>query len=197
MASNSAIIELIDGDPNGVQVVSVRPKKPIEVVDPTPRWAASFVLIAQRIRTALGDRALAIEHSGSTSIPIAAKDVIDVDLVVADPADEASYAKALEDAGFQFLLREPGWYEHRLFGLGDPYANIHVFGPNSAELARHRIFKKWIAENESDRLVYVKAKRAAAEAGRETGDTVTQYNKRKDPVVKEILKRAFAAQGLL
>ena len=44
------------------------------------------------VRASLGDAALAIEHIGSTSVPgLAAKPVVDVDLTVSDPADEAAY----------------------------------------------------------------------------------------------------------
>ncbi|KAK6209388.1 hypothetical protein LQW54_006377, partial [Pestalotiopsis sp. IQ-011] len=168
----------MDFDPDAAQIVSKRPMKSIEVVDPSPRWAASFVSIAQRIRTALGDIILGIEHVGSTSIPIAAKDVIDIDLIVEDPRDEGAYVQALENAGFQFLLRDPDWHDHRLFGLAEPYANVHVFGPNSAEHARHLLFKRWLIEHEDDRLLYEDAKRAAADAGRNSGDN-NSYDWRK------------------
>ncbi|KAF7540480.1 hypothetical protein G7054_g1320 [Neopestalotiopsis clavispora] len=197
MDTDIDIMAGMEADFNNVQIVSTRPKKLIEVVESSPRWAATFASIAQRIQGALGDIVLSIQHVGSTSIPIAAKDVIDIDLVVTDPSDEGAYVQALENAGFQFLLREPAWHEHRLFGLAEPYANVHVFGPKSAEHARHLLFKKWLIEHEDDRVLYENAKRSAAEAGRESQDTVTQYNKRKEPVVREILNRAFQAQGLL
>lgn len=198
MAPNAEVVKHIDCDPSDVQVVSTRPQKPIELVEPNPKWASSFVLIAQRIQAAIGDQAIAIEHVGSTSVPgMPGKDVIDIDLVVADPTDEASYVEGLEAAGFQFLLREPGWYQHRLFGLDEPYANLHVFGLDSAEVVRHRIFSKWLRENEDDRLAYEKLKREAAAAATKVHGTVNQYNHRKEPLIREILDRAFKAQGLL
>ena len=58
--------------------------------------------------------ALAVEHVGSTSVPgLAAKPVIDVDLVVADSADEDAWLPPLEAAGFRLVIREPWWHEHR------------------------------------------------------------------------------------
>ncbi|KAI4600081.1 hypothetical protein KJ359_001182 [Pestalotiopsis sp. 9143b] len=134
----------MDFDPDGAQIVSKRPMKSIEVVDPSPRWAESFVSIAQRIQTALGDIILGIEHVGSTSIPIAAKDVIDIDLVVKDPRDEGAYVQALENAGFQFLLRDPDWHDHRLFGLAEPYANLYLAVEYSLALRSHLKFARTI-----------------------------------------------------
>ncbi|KAK7967652.1 uncharacterized protein PG986_001929 [Apiospora aurea] len=108
----------------GVQMVAgPRTKKPLQIVEPSPAWASTFVALAQQIRDALGDRALAVEHVGSTSVPgLPAKDVIDIDLVVADPGDEAAYVGCLEKAGFIFYFRDlsQGAYQHRFFGRDGP-----------------------------------------------------------------------------
>ena len=59
---------------------------PIVVVPYDPEWPARFETIRARIEPALDDVALAIEHVGSTSVPgLAAKPVIDIDVVVASP----------------------------------------------------------------------------------------------------------------
>ena len=72
----------------------------IQVVEYDPRWPALFEREASRIRQALGDRALRIEHTGSTSVPgLAAKPVIDIVLVVGNSADEDAYRAALEECG--------------------------------------------------------------------------------------------------
>src|SRR5271170_3308792 len=66
---------------------------PIPVVDYNPRWPELFAQEAARIRSALGSRALRIEHVGSTAVPgLAAKPVIDLLLVVSRSAEEAGYA---------------------------------------------------------------------------------------------------------
>ena len=70
---------------------------------------------SDRVRAALGDRVLALEHVGSTAVPgLAAKPVIDADLTVADSGDEAAYVPDLEAAGFVLRVREPEWEEHRV-----------------------------------------------------------------------------------
>jgi GrpB-like predicted nucleotidyltransferase (UPF0157 family) len=174
-----------------IEIISTRPLKPIEIVDYDPSWPDAFASIAQRIKSALGPAALSVSHVGSTSVPgLPAKAVIDVDLVVPDPTAEDQYVPALEAAGFRFLFREPNWYEHRFFGLAEPYANVHVFGPGAAELSRHQRFREWLLSHPDDRELYVRAKREAARESRENGESVQGYNFRKEGVIEEIMVRA-------
>src|SRR2546422_6724524 len=103
---------------------------PIQIVDYDPEWPRLFKREAERIQSALGDRVLLIEHVGSTSVPgLAAKPRIDVLLVVADSADEPTYVPPLEAAAYVLRIREPNWYEHRVFKGPDMDINLHVFSP--------------------------------------------------------------------
>ena len=115
-----------------------------------------------------------------------AKPIIDIDLVVADSADEASYVPALEAAGFVLRVREPWWYEHRCFVFEDPRCNLHVFSSDCAESARHRLFRDWLRTNPADRERYRDAKLAAAAEANARGEHVMEYNARKQDVIREI-----------
>src|SRR5580693_10293070 len=76
------------------------------LADYDPGWPGLFEREAARIRAALGDRVLRLEHIGSTSVPgLAAKPVIDILLIVADPADEDAYVAPLERAGYRLIIR--------------------------------------------------------------------------------------------
>jgi GrpB-like predicted nucleotidyltransferase (UPF0157 family) len=89
---------------------------PVELVDYDPAWPQLFAREAERVRVALGERVLLLEHVGSTSVPgLAAKPWIDMVLVVGDSADEPAYVPDLEVAGYVLRIREPDWYEHRMF----------------------------------------------------------------------------------
>jgi GrpB-like predicted nucleotidyltransferase (UPF0157 family) len=95
-------------------------------------WPENFAREAKRIKAALGERAIMVEHIGSTSMPCpVAKPIIDILLVVADSADESSYVPALEAAGYVLRIREPDWHEHRLFKGPDTNINLHVFTQGS------------------------------------------------------------------
>ena len=179
-------------------VAGARPAPYVEVVDPDPAWPQWYDELATRIRGALGSRVLLLEHVGSTSVAgLAAKPVIDIDLAVADPDDEPAYVPGLEAAGFRLVVREPWWSGHRALRAEDPPCILHVFGPESPELVRHRIFRDWLRGSPGEREVYAAAKREAAAAAQEHREDTMQYNARKDRVVREIYRRAFVAAGLL
>lgn len=179
-------------------VEGAAPSPHVEVVDPDPAWPQWFAGLEQRIRTALGWRAIQVEHVGSTSVPgLPAKPVIDIDLTVADPADEASFVPALEAVGFELRIREPWWYDHRVLRAEDPACNLHVFGFDSPEPVRHRVFREWLRGDAADRELYAATKRRAAADATARGEHTMQYNARKEQVVRAIYRRAFVATGLL
>src|SRR5579872_3174941 len=99
---------------------------PIQIDDYNPEWPALFEREAMRIRAALGDRVVLLEHVGSTSVPgLAAKPRIDILLIVPNSADEPSYVPALEAVGYVLRIREPDWHEHRVFKGPDMDINLH------------------------------------------------------------------------
>jgi GrpB-like predicted nucleotidyltransferase (UPF0157 family) len=163
---------------------------PVILADPDPEWPHLFEREAVRIRSILGERGRQLEHVGSTSVPgLAAKPVIDVLLVVPDSADEETYAPALEAAGYVLRIREPDWFEHRLFKGPDTNVNLHVFSDGSPEIERMLLFRDWLRANPADRDRYEATKRKLA--GREWR-YVQNYADAKTQIVNEILARATA-----
>lgn len=109
------------------------------------QWSERFRQEAKQIYATLGEKALRVEHVGSTSVPgLPAKPVIDIVLVVTDSANESAYAPALEKAGYQLRIREPGWYEHRMFKGGAGDVNLHVFSEDCPEVDRMVSFRDWL-----------------------------------------------------
>lgn len=165
----------------------------VQIVDYDPEWPRLFEREATRIQAALGDRALLIEHVGSTSVPgLAAKPRIDVLLVVADSADESTYAPDLEAAGYVLRIREPDWHEHRVFKGPDTDINLHVFSPGSPEIDRMLLFRDWLRSHASDRQLYERTKRVLA---RKDWKHMQNYADAKTSVVEEILARAQGDGG--
>ena len=118
----------------------------------TPSWPALYAREEARIRGILGDRVVSIDHAGSTSVPgLAAKPQIDIVLVVADSSDETAYAPDLEAAGYRLVIREPKWFEHRVFKGPDTNINLHTFSPGCQEIDRMLGFRDWLRTHDDDR----------------------------------------------
>lgn len=160
----------------------------IRIVDYDPEWAHTFQKEAGRIRAALGQRALRIEHLGSTSVPgLPAKPIIDTVLIVAESGKETEYAAVLEQAGYQLHIREPGWYEHRMFKGPGNNVNLHVFSAGCPEVDEMVIFRNWLRTSECDRQLYARSKRMLAE---QDWKYTQNYADAKTAVIHEILLRA-------
>ncbi len=167
---------------------------PIVLADYDPQWPQLFKRERDRIRAALGERVVLLEHVGSTSVPgLAAKPRIDLLLVVPDSADELSYVPPLEAAGYVLRIREPEWYEHRVFKGPDTDVNLHVFSPGCVEIERMLRFRDWLRANAADRQLYERTKR---ELAARTWQYTQNYADAKTPVIAEIMERAAAAVNL-
>ena len=160
----------------------------IDLAEYDPEWPRLYEREAERIRSALGERALQVEHAGSTSVPgLAAKPLIDIVLVVADTRDEDAYVPPLEAAGYVLRIREPDWYEHRLFKGPDTNVNVHTFSDGCEEVERMVTFRDWLRTHDDDRELYENAKRELAVR---EWKYVQNYADAKSAVVQEINARA-------
>ncbi len=156
-----------------------------------PAWPARFEHEAARVRGALGDRVRLLEHVGSTSVPgLSAKPVIDMVLAVPDSGDEPGYVPDLEAAGYVLRIREPDWFEHRLFKGPDTDINLHTFTEGCVEIDRMVRFRDWLRTHDDDRDLYERTKQELA--AREWR-FVQHYADAKSQVVEAINARAEAA----
>ena len=166
----------------------VRIDGPITLAEADPGWAAEYARQEERIRAALGSRAVQVEHVGSTSVPgLAAKPVIDIVLLVMDSADEAGYLPDLEAAGYQLQFREPDWFEHRFLRDFDPDVQVHVFSVGAAEVERMLLFRDLLRNRPEERELYQRTKR---ELAARRWAYVQDYADAKSAVIEEIILRA-------
>ena len=183
--------ELADVVVGGLQPLT----QPIEIREYDPEWPALYAREEARMRAALGERVVRIEHVGSTSVPgLPAKPLIDIVLEVPDSAHEPSYVPDLEAAGYPLQVREPDWFEHRIFKGPDTNVNVHTFSAGCEEVDRMLLFRDWLRNDAADRNLYATAKR---ELAAQDWKYVQQYADAKTAIVLEILGRAQAAQTAL
>ncbi len=168
--------------------------QPIQVVEYDPEWPQLFAREAVRVQATLGDGVLMLEHIGSTSVPeLAAKPKIDMLLVVANSANEPAYVPLLEAAGYVLQIREPDWYEHRMFKGPDTDINLHVFSAGCPEIDRVLLLRNWLRSNTADRQLYERTKR---ELARQDWRYMQNYADAKTVVLEEILARAQEGQAV-
>ena len=169
-----------------------------QIVPYSPHWPGAFQATAKKIRAALGDAALRIDHIGSTAVPgLPAKNVIDIQVAVADLAA----GDALAAAGFRPFAevvedhRPPGderpeseWSKRLFLERPDERrANIHVRVLGAANERYALLFRDYLRAHPATAEAYAELKRRLAA---HMPDTMT-YADVKDPAVDLI---ALAAE---
>ena len=151
-----------------------------------PTWPEQYRAEEEKISTALDGQQITLQHVGSTSVPgLCAKPILDILLLVEDSTEEASYVPALEEAGYVLRIREPEWYQHRMFKGMNPEVNLHVFSEGCEEAKRMLDFRDWLRTHQEDRDLYAAEKRRLA---RQTWTYVQNYADAKTEVVAKILE---------
>lgn len=156
---------------------SRRPVAPA-LVPHDPTWPDQAARLIARIRNALGDKAVGVQHIGSTSVPgLAAKDVIDLQVGVGSlaGADEPAFVAALADAGFPRVdgvaqdrpkpsLPDPAQWRKRFHASADPgrAANLHVREIGSAAWRFALLFPDWLGQVPAEQADYEGEKRRLA-----------------------------------
>jgi len=153
-------------------------------------WPTLFEREAARIRSILDDRVRLLEHVGSTSVPgLSAKPIIDIVLAVPDSSDEPAYVPDMEAGGYVVRIREPDWFEHRVFKGPDTNINLHTFTQGCPEIDRMLGFRDWLRTHDDERDLYERTKQELA--AREWR-YIQHYADAKTQVVEGIIARATA-----
>lgn len=140
----------------------------IVIMDYDPRWPELYEFESRRIRAALGELLVSIEHIGSTSVPgLAAKPRIDIMPGVASENDLDQTIEPMTSLGFRYLDQ----YEdimpfRRLFSRDadeDQIAvNIHTVTVDSEFWERHLLFRDYLRRNPDVADEYARIKRELA-----------------------------------
>ena len=126
-------------------------------------WHGLFEEEKERILTAAGDRMLAVEHIGSTSIcGISAKPILDIMIGISEFDAKLPFQKAIEDLGYDYK-GENGIPERHFFGKGVPrtvHLNAVRFGGNF--WLSHVAFRDYLIQNPDAASEYEQLKQALA-----------------------------------
>ena len=97
----------------------------VKLISHNPEWASLFAEEKARLNTALGERALDIQHMGSTSIPgLVAKPILDIAIAIADVVNITECVPLLEALGYQYFGDRYG-KDDFLFVKGNEESRTH------------------------------------------------------------------------
>ncbi|MFC0451874.1 dephospho-CoA kinase [Rhodococcus jostii] len=183
-----------------------------ELTPPNLQWPAQADRLIARLSLVCGDRAVRIDHIGSTAVEgLPAKDVIDLQVTVANLETADDLADALADAGFPRIENitaddpkpayqggetDPAVWGKRIHGGADPGrpVNIHlrVDGWPGQQFAL--VFRDWLRADADARAEYLDLKEgAAAKAATHTDyrEAITAYVDAKTPWFDRAYHRAW------
>ena len=183
----------------------VRRPERLTLSPPDPAWPAAAARLSARLRHALGETAVAVEHIGSTSVPdLIAKDVIDLQVGVRDlaEADTDDVLARLAAAGFPRVQGVTGdeqadgtVWPKRLHGSCDPMrvAHIHIREIGSPGWQWSVDFRDWLRADPHARHEYAAMKSQLASGIASTSD----YTSAKEPWFDTVGERvrAWKASG--
>lgn len=173
-------------------------RRTAELVEPDPSWPVHASRLIARLEDACGNGPLRIDHIGSTSVPgLAAKDLIDIQIVVRDLAVAEAVATHGSRAGFVRVAGE--WDAPDRLGRRFPEVvmvdadpgrpvNVNIRPIHDPVWREVLLFRDWLRASAEHRSEYEALKRSLARATRD----VDSYSDAKLPWIGEALTRANA-----
>ena len=159
---------------------------PIVISDYDPRWPELFCELRDGLPAGLRVRARSIEHVGSTAVPgLAAKPIIDIDVVVADQDDMAEAIAMLAAAGYPHK-GDLGVTGREAFDQPPhlPEHHLYVCVEGAAPLVAHLRLRDLLRANPGTAREYAALKRGLAAAH---GDDRAGYTEAKTAFIKGVL----------
>lgn len=164
----------------------------LELVSPRhDEWRETYLTEHDRLRRALAERDLydrvhRIEHVGSTAIPgLAAKDIVDVDLVVADGVVADVASAVVDELGGTRVTNSAEW--HPVFReVAGQRVNVHVFARSGDGWKTSVATRDVLRAHDDLRAEYESLKRRLAA---ETDD-VERYSDGKSEFIARVPSRA-------
>jgi GrpB-like predicted nucleotidyltransferase (UPF0157 family) len=160
--------------------------KPVVIVDYDPSWPATFQQLRDRLAATLGRLAGTIEHVGSTAVPgLAAKPIIDLDVVIADRGDLPAVIQRLRPIGYHHEgnLEVPG-REAFTSPAGAPAHHLYVCAVGTPALDRHLAFRDALRADPALVAAYGDLKRTLAAR---LSDDRNAYTEAKSPFIEQVL----------
>jgi GrpB-like predicted nucleotidyltransferase (UPF0157 family) len=158
----------------------------ILIVDYDPQWPAHFETVRAELLAVLEDRAVAIEHVGSTAVPgLGAKPIIDIDIVIESTDQLPDVIQRL--AAIRYTYQgELGIADRHAFKApaSGPARHVYVCPKGAKPLLEHLAFRDALRESKPLARAYESLKRKLADS---TGGDRVLYTEQKTEFVRKVL----------
>lgn len=144
----------------------------VRIVDYDTAWPAAAQAELRRIKDALGEVAVRLDHVGSTAVPgLAAKPVLDLQLAVEAVERRERYVEPLEELGYLFVPA-PESPDHHFFAKPPERPrthHLHVCEAGGEHELRHVAVRDFLCAHPDEAARYAALKREVVRAIRRTG----------------------------
>lgn len=156
-----------------------------------PRWNTLYLEEKEKLVGLWKDKALDIQHVGSTSIPnILAKPILDIVIGVEDLSASDAMQPAMAGIGYDYP-RDVGIPADLIYGKGTPRTHlVHVVVLNSSQWHQYIVFRDTLCAHPSIAAAYEKLKRELAQM---YGDDRAKYTEAKGDFVGDVMRRYLSS----
>ena len=165
-------------------------EKPVVIEEYTRDWVLQFQEEQRLIKGIMGEKAIAIEHIGSTSVEgLGAKPILDIMGGVSHLKEVDEFIEPLEKIGYKHVLHKE-FPNRRFFRKGEWRAgthHLHFYKYESEEWHNNILFRNFLRTHHDELKQYHQFKKELAE--KYHFDRVA-YTKSKEPFIKKVIKIA-------
>lgn len=165
-------------------------EKPVYIEEYTSDWVKQFQEEREILKGIMGQKAIAIEHIGSTSVEgLGAKPILDIAIGVNDLKVVSEFVEPLKQIGYEFVYHKE-FPERRFFRKGQWRAgthHLHFYQFEGEHWNNQILFRNYLRNNPDVLEEYHQLKVNLAEKFR--FDRVS-YTENKAPFIQKVLQKS-------
>jgi GrpB-like predicted nucleotidyltransferase (UPF0157 family) len=165
-------------------------EKSVVIEEYTSDWVLRFQEEKRILKGILRDKAIAIEHIGSTSIEgLGAKPIVDIMVGVSHLNEVDEFIEPLKKVGYEYVFHKE-FPNRRFFRKGQWRAgthHLHIYQYESEEWKNHILFRNYLRTHPDQLKQYQQLKKDLAE---KYHFERAAYTKAKEPFILTVIKKA-------
>ncbi|HEY2422000.1 MAG TPA: GrpB family protein [Neobacillus sp.] len=165
-------------------------EKSVVIEEYTSDWVLRFQEEQRILKGIFCDKAIAIEHIGSTSIEgLGAKPIVDIMVGVSHLNEVDEFIEPLKKVGYEYVFHKE-FPNRRFFRKGQWRAgthHLHIYQYESEEWKNHILFRNYLRTHPDQLKQYQQLKKDLAE---KYHFERAAYTKAKEPFILTVIKKA-------